>query len=532
MHKSRVVVDGGGHDLPTLSVRAHVALTRWPYGERARTAGRVDRTSRLRGAEQGELRVLTIAGERSENPPPAGSSASHTGVQPATPMMAQYLSIKAANPDGLLFYRMGDFYELFFDDAHIAAKALNIHCTTRGTHAGEPIPMAGVPVHAAQDYLARLIAQNFRAVIAEQVEDPAEAKKRGSKSVVARAVTRIVTPGTITEDGLLDPARPSLLATVAPGKDAIGLACADVATGRFLLVETTEDALQAELARLDPVELVAPDGYDLPPLPKRLTVTPRPPAGFRSGDAAARLASAFGVADLAAFGTFSAVEAAAGLALVNYLDETQLENAPPLDPPRKDAPSTVMAIDAATRASLDLTRPTREGGPTLLSVIDRTVTGPGAQRLAERLSSPSTELDVIAARHDALSVFLDDASARAAVRAALKGAPDILRAVGRLAAGRGQPRDALAICRGLDAAASAFAALPAERPTILVRIADVLATAPGPLGERLAVTLEPRAAGANAPDGFIAQGVDAALDEARTLRDESRRVVAALQAEY
>lgn len=468
----------------------------------------------------------------SEEPVDAAGADFDDQIAAATPMMAQYLAIKAANPDGLLFYRMGDFYEMFFEDAELAARALNIHCTTRGTHRGEPIPMAGVPVHAAQDYLARLIAQNIRVVIAEQTEDPAEAKKRGAKSVVARAVVRIVTPGTITEDELLDPARPSLLVAVAPSKGRYGLAAADVASGRFQLLETDAEGLAAEIARLDPVELLAPEGAELPTLPRRVTVTRRAPSEFRASGADTRLASAFGIADLAAFGTFSAAEAAAGLAVVHYLAETQLENAPPLDPPRKDAPSEFMAIDAATRTSLELTRPIREGSPTLMSAIDRTVSGMGGQRLAARLSSPSTLIPLIRDRHDAVGVLVDDARGRAGVRAALKGAPDILRAVGRLAAGRGQPRDALAVARALEAAGAAHAALPVERPAILEGIAAALEGAPGPLGARLAATLEPRAASANQPEGYIAAGVDVALDEARTLRDESRKIVAALQAEY
>lgn len=450
----------------------------------------------------------------------------------ATPMMAQYLAIKAANPDGLLFYRMGDFYELFFDDAEIAARALSIHCTTRGSHQGAPVKMAGVPVHAAEEYLARLIAQNFRVVIAEQVEDPAEARKRGAKSVVARAVVRIVTPGTLTEERLLDPSRASLLVAVAPGKQRVGIAAADVASGRFVLTEAAPDAVGAEIARLDPVELIAPEGADLPALAKRITVAWRAPSEFRTWGAATGLASAFGVADLAAFGAFSDVEAAAGLALVSYLAETQVDNAPPLDAPAKDVPDRVMAIDAATRASLELTRATRPDGPTLLSAVDCTVSGIGAQLLADRLSSPSTCRDEIAARHDAVAAFVDDPVARSGVRAALKAAPDMMRAVGRLAAGRGQPRDALAVCRALQAAADAGAAVPAERTALLEAAAAALGEAPADLGTRLRATLDERAASANAPDGVVAHGVDASLDEARTLRDESRRFVAALQADY
>ncbi|MBJ3777244.1 DNA mismatch repair protein MutS [Acuticoccus sp. 2012] len=447
-------------------------------------------------------------------------------------MMAQYLAIKAAYPEGLLFYRMGDFYEMFFDDAHLAARALSIHCTTRGTHLGEPIPMAGVPVHAAEEHLARLIAQNIRVVIAEQTEDPAEAKKRGAKSVVAREVVRVVTPGTITEERLLDPSRAALLVTIAGGKGGYGIAAADVASGRFQLLATSEEGLSAELARLDPVELIAPDGLTLPHLPPRVTVTRRPPSMFRTSEASARLAEAFGVADLAAFGAFSEVEAAAGLALVLYLQETQIESAPPLDPPRKDAPGDVMVIDAATRASLELTRASRADGPTLLSAIDRTVSGIGAQRLAERIASPSTRVETIAARHDAVAVFIADPEARAGVRRALKGVSDAMRAVGRLAAGRGQPRDALAVCRALEAAATAAAALPAERPALVAAMGERLAEAPGELGARLAATLDERAASANATDGYVAEGVDAALDEARVLQNESRRFVAALQADY
>ncbi|RAH97101.1 DNA mismatch repair protein MutS [Acuticoccus sediminis] len=483
-------------------------------------------------ASASDIGELTGSRPRGSGPKPDPDDVEAVIAAGATPMMAQYLTIKAQNPEGLLFYRMGDFYELFFEDAEVAAKALSIHCTTRGTHLGEPIKMAGVPVHAAEEYLARLIAQNFRVVIAEQTEDPAEAKKRGAKSVVARAVVRIVTPGTITEERLLAPDRASLLVAVAPGKTEVGIAAADVAAGRFILTAATPETFAAEIARLDPVELIAPEGADLPPMPVRVTVARRVPSEFRAAGAPARLAANFGVADLAAFGTFSDAEAAAGLALVNYLAETQLANAPPLDPPRKDAPDRVMAIDAATRASLELTRPSRPDGPTLLSAIDCTVSGIGAQLLSDRLSSPSLVREEISDRHDSVAAFEADPVARSAVRSALKAVPDLLRAAGRLAAGRGQPRDALAVCRALHAASDAAAALPSERPALIEAAAAVLTAAPGALGERLAATLDERAASGNQPDGYIAHGVDAALDEARTLRDESRRFVAGLQADY
>ncbi|MEM7695990.1 MAG: DNA mismatch repair protein MutS [Pseudomonadota bacterium] len=455
-------------------------------------------------------------------------AARSTADKAVTPMMAQYLTIKAQHPEGLLFYRMGDFYELFFDDAHVAAKALKIHCTTRGTHKGEPIPMAGVPVHAAEAYLSRLIAQNFRVVIAEQVEDPAEAKKRGAKSVVARAVTRIVTPGTLTEEALLDPSRARRLVALAPAQDRVGVAAADVASGAFTLADVAAADLLSALVRLDAVEVLVPPGLDVP---ARQGVTQTPFVPPRTADPAKGLASAFGVADLAAFGTFGAAEARAGLMLLAYLDETQIDNAPPLDPPSKDAPAASLAIDAATRLSLELTTPQKPGGPTLLSAIDETVTGVGAQRLCARLASPSTIVPDILDAQAAVAAFVDDGAARAAVRAALKGAGDMMRAVGRLAAGRTQPRDALTIGRTLRVAGAVAAVLPdgAER---VAAAKAALAEAPGPLGDTIAQTLDERAAAANAPDGTVAAGVSDALDAARALRDDSRRVIAALQAEY
>ena len=465
---------------------------------------------------------------------PTDARSSHDVAPPtaATPMMAQYLAIKAEHPDGLLFYRMGDFYELFFEDAEVAAAALSIHLTHRGSHQGAPIKMAGVPVHAAEDYLAKLVAQNFRVVIAEQIEDPAEAKKRGAKSVVSRAVVRIVTPGTITEERLLDPARAARLVAVAPFGDAVGVAAADVASGSFRLSEASAATLVAELARLDPVELVAPEGFVLDGLSHRVTIARKPAAWFRRNAPRTALAEAFAVSSLDAYGAFGDAEAAAGLALIDYLQETQLDQVPPLDPPSKDAPGETMAIDAATRASLEIARPARPEGPMLLSTIDRTVSGIGAQRLADRLASPSTVVARITERHDAVAVLVREAAAREAIRRALKGTADAMRAVGRLAAKRGQPRDALAVCRVLASAARAREALPVERCAALDAIASALAETPGPLGVRLAATLDERAASANAPDGFVAACVDEALDEARSLRGESRQVIAQLQAQY
>jgi DNA mismatch repair protein MutS len=474
-------------------------------------------------------------------PAPAGADAARV-----TPMMAQYVEIKAANPDSLLFYRMGDFYELFFRDAEIASRTLGIVLTKRGKHQGDDIAMCGVPVERADDYLQRLIAAGHRVAVCEQIEDPAEAKKRGPKSVVRRDVVRLVTPGTITEERLLEPGRASLLLAVARRKSSdagalYGLAAIDISTGRFTVSETPQERLAIEFARLEPREIVCPDAiYDDPALKEfwrevGVPVTPLPREGLDAASAERRLKEFFGVGTLDAFGAFSRAEIAAAGAALAYVERTQFGARPPLSAPVRDASGAAMLIDAATRANLELTRTlSGERGGSLLSVIDRTVTPGGARLLAERLAGPLTDIAAIEHRHDAVAVLVDDAALREDLRRLLARVPDVARAFGRLSLDRGGPRDLAALGAGLSAA-RAIAALLASRTNLsrdLAGAAQALLDTDPALPERLQTTLAEELP-LNRRDGrFVREGFDAALDELRLLQVDSRKVIAQLQARY
>ncbi|MEX0839549.1 MAG: DNA mismatch repair protein MutS, partial [Parvibaculum sp.] len=336
-------------------------------------------------------------------------------------MMAQYLEIKAGHPGALLFYRMGDFYELFFDDAVAAAEALDIALTKRGKHRGEDIPMCGVPVHSHEAYLERLIRKGFKVAVCEQVEDPAEAKKRGAKSVVARAVTRLVTPGTLTEDTLLDARAHNYLAALArTGAEAmLGLAWVDVSTGRFEAMALPPAALAAELARLSPGELLIPEGMESEAAVAQAgaALTALPVARFDSAAAERRLKAHLGVAALDAFGAFTRAERGAMGALLGYVELTQVGRMPALSAPRRVAATDAMSIDAATRANLELVKTLQgESAGSLLAVIDRTVTGAGARELGSRLAAPLTDPASIAARLDAVEWFVDSRDLRRDLR--------------------------------------------------------------------------------------------------------------------
>src|SRR5476649_1658153 len=301
-------------------------------------------------------------------------------------MMRQYLAIKASHPDHLVFYRMGDFYEMFFDDAVRASAALDIALTKRGQHEGADIPMCGVPVHASEVYLSRLIRQGFKVAVCEQVEDPAEAKKRGAKSVVERAVVRVITPGTLTEDSLLDARRHNYLAAVAEAQGELALAWLDLSTSDFATQPLQPAQLAAALARLSPGELLVPDRLLAREVLKSAfedwnsALTPLPSARFDSDNAAKRLQAAFNVAALDSFGAFTRAEIAACGALLDYVDLTQAGKRPALTPPRRERPDGTMEIDPATRRNLELVKSLdgrRDGS--LLATIDRTLTGPGAR---------------------------------------------------------------------------------------------------------------------------------------------------------
>ncbi len=437
-----------------------------------------------------------------------------------TPMMAQYLEIKAGHPDALLFYRMGDFYELFFDDAVAASGALNIALTKRGTHLGAPIAMCGVPVHAAEAYLLTLIRKGHRVAIAEQMEDPKEAKKRGAKSVVARAVVRLVTPGTLTEDSLLDARRNNYLCALGEVRDSAALAWCDISTGEFRVMACTQNRLGLELARLAPGEvLVAEDrhgAFD------GIEVTRLARSAFDSDAADRRLRSLFGVGSLDGFGTFGRAELAAMGALVGYLDVTQRGNLPLLQPPVRDSVGSAMQIDAATRRNLEIAASLsggREGS--LVAAIDRTVTAAGGRLLVQRLSAPSRVLETIHQRLAKVRHLVDESRLRSDLREDLRQVPDIDRALGRLALGRGGPRDLAAIRQGI-----------VQADVVAGRLPDLTADNLGALRDLLTRALVAEPPLQLREGGFIAEGHDADLDATRSLRDEGRAVIAGLQADY
>jgi len=490
--------------------------------------------------------ALTQPIDEPDETPPAAPPAAETSGH-VTPVMAQFIEIKAANPDCLLFYRMGDFYELFFEDAEIAARALGIVLTKRGKHHGQDIPMCGVPIHRSDEYLHRLIALGHRVAVCEQLEDPAEAKKRGSKSVVRRDVVRLVTPGTLTEDSLLDARRNNYLLAVARarlssvGEEArFALAWIDISTGEFRITETTRAALAAEIARLEPSEIIVSDALyseaDLVPYWRSLpAVTPLTRDVFDSATAERRLTTFFSVATSDAFGTLTRLELTAAAACVTYVERTQLGQRPPLSPPMRESAGASMAIDQATRGNLELTRTLGgERRGSLLDAIDRTVTSAGSRLLAQRLSAPLTASAEIDRRLDAVAAFVNDLPVRADMRSRLQAAPDLARALARLALGRGGPRDLAAVRDGVEAAVALTTALAALKETP-AEIADAVKACRRPsaaLASELARALGDELPLIKRDGGFVREGYDAALDELRALRDESRRVIAALQARY
>jgi len=457
-----------------------------------------------------------------------------------TPMMEQYVEIKAANPDCLLFYRMGDFYEMFFADAEVASRAL-------GKHLGVDIPMCGVPVERSEEYLHRLIALGHRVAVCEQMEDPAEARKRGNKSVVRRDVVRLVTPGTLTEDTLLDARRNNYLLAIArarpssAGEDSrFALAWIDISTGEFRITECDRAGLAAEIARLEPGEVIVSDALyadaELAPYLRTLAaVTPLPRDVFDSATAERRVADFFAIATSESFGAMSRLELTAAAACVTYVERTQIGKRPPLSPPVRESAGATMAIDQATRGNLELMRTLsgdRRGS--LLAAIDRTVTAAGSRLLAQRLAAPLTDPAAIARRHDAVATLLTDAAARAELCEQLKAAPDLARALARLAVGRGGPRDLAGLRDGLFAAADIAGRLAAlnDAPAEITEAAAACRALDPALAAELAAALGDELPAFKRDGGFVRAGYDRALDEARSLRDESRRVVAALQTRY
>ena len=464
------------------------------------------------------------------------------GAKP-TPMMAQYLAIKQdVGADALLFYRMGDFYELFFDDAVRAAATLDIALTKRGKHLGQAIPMCGVPVHSSEAYLARLIKAGHRVAVCEQTESPAEAKKRGHKAVVRREVVRLVTPGTLSEDTLLDARGSNVLAALVVGHagDA-GLAWADVSDGSFHTCAVEADDLSSELAALRPSELLLPEALYADWADAGTALTPLAATKFDKRAGLALLSERFAVGALDGFGDFSDEEVRAAGALVDYVELTQAGGRTALSPPRRALRSGYLSIDSATRASLEIDR-TLAGKKrgSLLWVIDRTATGPGARLLSERLRRPLTDRRAIAARLDAVGQLHDEGEWRAAIIATLKTTGDAARALSRLQLGRGGPRDLLTVSKALQAG-EALNADAMQRPSIetvpeldgvLARLSlsdkAPLANLVRDLGRAL-VDEPPMSAGAG---GLVRAGWSKEIDTLRSARDENRRSVAALQGKY
>ncbi len=457
-----------------------------------------------------------------------------TAAANATPMMAQYLEVKAKHPDFLLFYRMGDFFELFFDDAVQASAALGIQLTKRGKHAGEDIAMCGVPVSRADEYLQKLIRKGFRVAVAEQLEDPEVAKRRGPKAVVRRDVVRLVTPGTLTEDALLVSGANNFLTAVAKaGKAAprYHLASLDISTGEFLLSETSAPDLEGELLRLRPAEVLLPEDELGDAAIKRASeaagapLSPLSRACFTKANGERALKEAFEVAALDGLGFFTEGDLAAMGALLHYVNLTQMGERPAMRAPKREAPGALMLIDAATRASLELVRPKNDGAPTVFSAIDRTVTAAGARELMNRLVSPSADVELINRRLDAVAVFIDDWALRERIRRVLKSTPDMSRALSRLKLKRGGPRDLGGLRDGLIAAENlsemlgTAAALPPELQEIAQALASLrgFATAEGPL----ILSFSPRGEGTLELSSEPSSGVLSPLGERDRVRGSS-----------
>ena len=503
-----------------------------------------------------ESGAATQGGSSGRDSVPGAEGPTKPAAAEATPSMAQYLEIKAANPDSLLWYRMGDFYELFFEDAVAASAALGIVLTKRGKHQGADIPMCGVPIHRADEYLQRLIRKGYRVAVCEQLEDPAEARKRGAKAVVRRDVVRLVTPGTLTEETLLEPSARNYLTALfrAPGRAdepclaaqaTLALASLDISTGEFEVGEVSGVDLPGELVRLAPGEVLVAEALSGAQELRQwigvagAALTPVPGAYFDSLSGERALKERLGVAELGGFGAFSRTELAAVGALLKYVDLTQIGKRPVLRAPRRTGADAGLMIDAASRASLELTRSTSgEKRGSLLAAIDRTVTGPGARELAARLSAPLRDLAAIESRLEVIDRLVEADRLREETRAALRGVPDIARAVSRLAFARGGPRDLAAVRDGLATARALAGMLEGHQmsstglPVGLQRIADRLAAASGPLHTSLSAALVDEPPVLRREGAFVRAGYSAELDAARGLREESRDVMAALESRY
>ena len=459
-------------------------------------------------------------------------------VKSPTPMIAQYLSVKEGQPDALLFYRMGDFYEMFFEDAEIGAKVLGITLTKRGKSDGDDIPMCGVPVHSVDGYLARLIKAGHRVAICEQVESPEAQKKRGGKGPLKRAVVRVLTPGTLTEDELLPPRSHNFLAAIGRSGEHCAVAWTDMSTGDFLVQDTGTLSPENLIARLDPAELVIPNNMDVSDWIEagNFCLSGQAPSLFDSTLAKASLERFYGVTSLDGFGSFSRAMIAAAGGLLGYIEATQIGNMPRLQALKPVTETGFMEIDPATRRSLELTRTlSGEAKGSLFHAIDRTQTAAGGRLLGERIAAPLGEVEGINHRLDLVNWFYDQQLVCDNLRQVMGHVPDLDRALTRLAMGHGGPRDLAGLTNGLSIAVELVdigtTAKGIDEPVPLGALYDAM-IAPSPLADELSPALADELPLQARDGGFVRRGYDASLDSIRDIRDESRRLIAALQQRY
>ena len=444
-----------------------------------------------------------------------------------TPLMRQFFAAKAEHPDVLLFFRMGDFYELFYDDARKAAKLLDITLTQRGSSAGQPIPMAGVPVHACEGYLARLVALGESVAICEQIGDPALAK-----GLVERKVVRIVTPGTVTDEALLSERRDTLLLALSRGKQGYGLAWADLAGGRFLVNEVDgDDALEAELARLEPAEVLVPDEGGWPAaVDARHGMRRRAPWLFDADSARRQLLQFFGVHDLSGFGLDDKPRAvAAAGALLGYVEETQKQRLPHLTSIAVEASDGAIAMNAATRRHLELdTRVDGDTKTTLLGVLDSTVTPMGGRLLRRWLHRPLRDRRVVGERQHAVAMLAEQ-RVDVSLRESFRALGDLERILSRVALRSARPRDLSTLRDGLGLLPTVRALLqPLDSPR-LQSLADELGRH-DEHADLLRRAIVPQPPVLARDGGVIAEGFDADLDELRTLSTHADRFLVDLEA--
>jgi len=473
-----------------------------------------------------------------------------SAAEKPSPVIAQYLELKAVNPGYILFYQLGDFYELFFDDAIEASEKLGLTLTKRGTYQGKDIPMAGVPLKVADEYLQKAIKVGFKVAVVQQMEDPADAKKRGSKAVVKRDVTRLVTPGTLTEDTLLEAGANNFLTALFQNpahetkKETLySLASLDISTGQFLLSEVKGSDLSGELTKLAPSELLIADILKAESSIRHIldhqpaVQTPVPSAYFNSMSGEAALKDALKVTELEGFGTYKRGELAAIAALLKYVELTQIGKFPLIRPPSRSIENEVMVIDAATRGNLELiksTRMTKKGS--LFDALDRTVTGAGSRQLAAQINAPLNDVNAINNRLNSLEFFINNSAARDTIRKILRRTPDMARSLSRLSLKRGGPKDLGAIRSGLIVADEVIKELENFKsehlPETIKQISKSLLFASGTLKDKLDRFLTEELPLQARDGGFIKEGNHEALDEQRTLRDQSRTIIANLQATY